>query len=118
VTVATARKDRPTHRCAECGVTVAKWVGQCPQCQAWGIPVPPDVAMIGEVALSGDLRPVGQLPQRVAEAARLGYTKILVPPGARKRLTSTPAGAVVVELEHLGRALEALAAYGPAGGRG
>ena len=85
---------------------------------AWGIPVPPDVAMIGEVALSGDLRPVGQLPQRVAEAARLGYTKILVPPGARKRLTSTPAGAVVVELEHLGRALEALAAYGPAGGRG
>ncbi len=27
---------RPSHRCAECGTTVAKWVGRCPECQAWG----------------------------------------------------------------------------------
>ncbi len=57
------------------------------------------------------MRPVGQLQQRVAEAARLGYRKILVPPGSRKRLTTVPQGASVVELEHLVRALEALAAY-------
>src|SRR3954470_16037032 len=31
-----ASKDRPSHRCSECGLTVAKWVGQCPECQAWG----------------------------------------------------------------------------------
>ncbi|CAA9296012.1 MAG: DNA repair protein RadA, partial [uncultured Actinomycetospora sp.] len=29
-------KDRPGHACTECGATVAKWVGQCPQCSAWG----------------------------------------------------------------------------------
>jgi len=75
------------------------------------VAMPADVAVIGEVALSGDVRPVGQLQQRVAEAARLGYRKILVPPGSRKRLTTVPEGATVVELEHLVRALEALAAY-------
>ena len=32
----TALKDRPSHRCSECGLTVGKWVGQCPECQAWG----------------------------------------------------------------------------------
>jgi DNA repair protein RadA/Sms len=30
------RADRPSHRCGECGLTVAKWLGQCPECQAWG----------------------------------------------------------------------------------
>jgi DNA repair protein RadA/Sms len=48
--------------------------------------VAPDVLAIGEVALSGDIRPVPFLAQRVAEAARLGYTRILVPPGSRGRL--------------------------------
>lgn len=83
---------------------------------ATAVAMPPDVAVIGEVALSGDIRPVGQLPQRVAEAARLGYRRILVPPGARKRLTSVPQGAAVIELEHLLKALQSLAAYGPGGG--
>ena len=75
------------------------------------VAMPADVAVIGEVALSGDIRPVGHLAQRVAEAARLGYRRILVPPGSGKRLTTVPEGARIVELEHLGRALEALAAY-------
>ena len=31
-----AARERPSHRCGECGLTVAKWLGQCPECQAWG----------------------------------------------------------------------------------
>ena len=31
-----APKERPSHRCGECGLTVGKWLGQCPECQAWG----------------------------------------------------------------------------------
>src|SRR3954454_6975008 len=31
-----APKGPASHRCGECGLTVAKWVGQCPECQAWG----------------------------------------------------------------------------------
>ena len=29
-------KDRPSYRCAECGWQTAKWLGRCPECQAWG----------------------------------------------------------------------------------
>ncbi|MGY1707209.1 DNA repair protein RadA [Geodermatophilus sp. SYSU D00697] len=29
-------KSRPAHRCTECGYGAAKWVGRCPECQAWG----------------------------------------------------------------------------------
>ncbi len=45
-------------------------------------PVPQGVIAFGEVALSGDLRPSGSLPQRLAEAHRLGYTLALVPDSA------------------------------------
>jgi DNA repair protein RadA/Sms len=31
---ATATKQQ--YRCTECGTTVGKWVGRCPECQAWG----------------------------------------------------------------------------------
>lgn len=27
---------RPGYRCAECGIEVPKWLGRCPECQAWG----------------------------------------------------------------------------------
>src|SRR3954466_13806585 len=27
---------RPAFKCDECGLEVAKWVGRCPECQAWG----------------------------------------------------------------------------------
>ena len=81
------------------------------------IPMPADVAVIGEVALSGDIRPVSHIAQRVTEAARVGYGRILVPPGSTTRLAALPPGVVVVELAHLSRALESLAAHAPAGPR-
>ena len=31
-----AVRERASHRCSECGTTVGKWVGRCPECQAWG----------------------------------------------------------------------------------
>jgi DNA repair protein RadA/Sms len=74
-------------------------------------PVPSDVAAIGEVSLSGDIRPVSNLAQRLMEASRLGFRRVLVPVGASK-----PAGAsdlVLIEVGHLSRALAALAAMNP-----
>ncbi|MFJ7786287.1 DNA repair protein RadA [Streptomyces albidoflavus] len=29
-------KERPSYRCTECGWQTAKWLGRCPECQAWG----------------------------------------------------------------------------------
>lgn len=81
--------------------------------------LPTTVIAIGEVALSGDIRPVPHLGPRVAEARRLGFSRILVPPGARAALEGTTAQGAVTELDHLDRALEALrriAATGPGPG--
>ncbi|MGH3428690.1 MAG: DNA repair protein RadA [Mycobacteriales bacterium] len=43
--------------------------------------LPTDVVAIGEVGLSGDVRAVRGLQQRLAEAARHGFTRALVPSG-------------------------------------
>lgn len=42
-------------------------------------PVAADLALIGEVGLSGELRSVGHLPRRLHEAAKLGFTRALAP---------------------------------------
>ncbi|WP_312714297.1 DNA repair protein RadA [Corynebacterium flavescens] len=42
-------------------------------------PLPPKMVVIGEVGLAGELRPVPGLDRRLAEAARLGYTRAIVP---------------------------------------
>ncbi|MFC1860505.1 DNA repair protein RadA [Chloroflexota bacterium] len=41
--------------------------------------VDPQLAVVGEVGLSGELRAVSQLDRRVSEAARLGFKRCLVP---------------------------------------
>ncbi len=41
--------------------------------------LPAATAVIGEVGLGGEIRPVAQLEQRLREALRLGYTNILIP---------------------------------------
>jgi DNA repair protein RadA/Sms len=71
-------------------------------------PVPLDLLAIGEVALSGDVRPVPMLAERVAEAARLGFTRLLVPPGTKSRLTGRATAATVVEVANLEAAIGAM----------
>lgn len=38
-----------------------------------------DICMTGEVGLSGEIRPVTRIEQRISEAARLGFRKIIIP---------------------------------------
>ncbi len=42
-------------------------------------PLPHDAVFLGEVGLSGELRAVGQLERRLAEASRMGFTRAYVP---------------------------------------
>ncbi len=48
-------------------------------------PVAADLAIVGEVGLSGELRSVGQLPRRLTEATKLGFTRAIVPRSILKR---------------------------------
>jgi DNA repair protein RadA/Sms len=45
------------------------------------LPLPPDVAVCGEVGLGGEVRRVGRVDVRLKEAARLGFKRALVPDG-------------------------------------
>jgi DNA repair protein RadA/Sms len=44
-----------------------------------GVPVPKETVVFGEIGLSGEVRPVGHTEQRLKEAAKLGFTRALVP---------------------------------------
>ena len=56
------------------------------------VALPPDVVAVGEVGLGGEVRRVGRVDARVQEAARLGFTRALVPRAAHERLHAKPAG--------------------------
>lgn len=43
------------------------------------IPLPSDTCMAGEVGLSGEIRPVNRIEQRIQEAHKLGFKRILIP---------------------------------------
>ena len=43
------------------------------------MPIETDVCVTGEVVLSGEIRPVSRIEQRIAEAQKLGFQRILIP---------------------------------------
>ena len=47
-------------------------------------PVSDTLAAVGEVGLTGEIRAVGQLSQRLSEIRRLGFTQCVVPRNARE----------------------------------
>jgi DNA repair protein RadA/Sms len=70
------------------------------------LPLAPDLVAIGEVGLTGELRRVGAVSRRLAEAARLGFRFALVPPGCGPAATgSVPAGMKVLEVADVRAAL-------------
>jgi DNA repair protein RadA/Sms len=70
--------------------------------------LPHATAVLGEVGLGGEIRPVAQCEQRVREAARLGYTRLLVPPASGLSKGDLPAGVEHVAIPDIGRAVQEL----------
>jgi DNA repair protein RadA/Sms len=66
--------------------------------------LPADAAACGEVGLGGEVRRVARLDARVAEAARLGFRRLLVPAGARHALAA-PRGAQLIPVGDLAEAV-------------
>lgn len=46
-------------------------------------PIPSDAVVLGEIALSGEIRPVAHAGLRLKEAAKLGFETAWVPPGIK-----------------------------------
>lgn len=47
------------------------------------LPLAPGIVALGEVSLTGEIRPIVGLEQRLGEAARLGFTRAVVPAGVQ-----------------------------------
>ena len=65
-------KDRPAYRCDECGNTAAKWLGRCPECQAWGsllaIGAGPALRRVAPGQVSAPALPIGDVTFKVPVA--------------------------------------------------
>jgi DNA repair protein RadA/Sms len=67
----------------------------------------PTTAVVGEVGLGGEIRPVSRLEQRVREAARLGYTTVAVPHGSPIKQLKRD-GVEIITLRTIGDAIKNL----------
>ena len=70
-------------------------------------PVHADMAFVGEIGLSGELRAVSQIEARLREAAKLGFKRCLIPLSRSKKKLDIPAGLEIIECRSLADALEA-----------
>lgn len=70
-------------------------------------PVPFDLAAIGEVGLTGELRAVNAINQRLSEVRRLGFTKCLVPARSNGKL-AIPAGLDLIQVGNIREAIAVL----------
>ena len=70
-------------------------------------PVPGDLVAIGEVGLTGELRSVSQLSQRVNEVRRLGFKRCLIPE-RRSQTIHAPEGLELIPVRDIGEALRAV----------
>ncbi|MEW1738080.1 DNA repair protein RadA [Nocardia beijingensis] len=76
-------KTKPTFRCSACSHEVAKWVGKCPECGAWGT-VDEVVAAAGGVGSPGRkamlpstaAAPISQIDSKITKARPTGVTEL------------------------------------------
>ncbi|MEV5537998.1 DNA repair protein RadA [Saccharopolyspora shandongensis] len=75
------RTARPGYRCADCGHEVAKWVGRCPSCQAWGTidetaAARPVLTKVAAGAPSTPARPIAEVDLDSARAVSTGIGEL------------------------------------------
>lgn len=70
------------------------------------IPLPQQVCFAGEVGLSGEIRAVNRIEQRIAEAAKLGFEKIIVSKYNQGTKSKNSSGASGIEIVPMGRVEE------------
>ena len=64
-----------------------------------------DLAAIGEVGLTGEIRAVSHMNQRLAEVARLGFRKCVIPKGGSEKM-EIPEGLTVYRVRNIREAIE------------
>ena len=68
-------------------------------------PIADDLVAIGEVGLTGEIRSVSHMNQRLGEVSRLGFKKVIIPKGGSEKL-EIPQGLTVYRVRNLREAIE------------
>lgn len=68
-------------------------------------PISDDLVAIGEVGLTGEIRSVSHMNQRLGEVARLGFKKCIIPKNTSEKL-EIPEGLTVYRVKNLREAIE------------
>ena len=68
--------------------------------------IPDDLVAVGEVGMTGEIRSVSHMNQRLAEIARLGFQKWMIPKGGSEKL-EIPRGLTVYRVRNIREAIEA-----------
>lgn len=69
------------------------------------IAIADDLVAIGEIGLTGEIRSVSHMNQRLGEVSRLGFKKCIIPRGGSEKL-EIPEGLVVYRVRNLREAIE------------
>ena len=69
--------------------------------------IPTNVCMSGEVGLSGEIRPITRIEQRILEAEKLGFSSMLIP---KNNLKGFDTSRLKIKLMEVGKVEEAFRA--------
>lgn len=74
-------KKGSSYRCAECGYEVAKWLGRCPECQAWGTieergDARAPIARVAAGELGAPARPIAKVDLEASRARATGVSEL------------------------------------------
>ena len=90
---------RPEGTSTDLAVALAIWSDEK------GISIPSDTLIIGEIGLTGDLRPVQSAEKIVSEAARLGFKNVMLPQRNLDRMIKKPSGIRLIGVKSVSEAL-------------
>lgn len=68
-------------------------------------PIPDDLVAIGEVGLTGEIRSVSHMNQRLGEVSRLGFSKCIIPKGGSEKI-EIPKDLTVYRVSNIREAIE------------
>lgn len=68
-----------------------------------GEAVPPEAVIFGEIGLAGEVRGVGQTELRLKEAAKLGFSRAIIPSRRQGVAGRSSQGVAITEIDHLSK---------------
>ena len=72
------------------------------------ISIEPGISMCGEVGLSGEIRPVNRIEQRILEAEKLGFSRIIIPHNNLKGFDTSKCKMQIVQVRKVEEAFRLL----------